>query len=893
MKRIDKVYSKLKELAIEKGISAKELAEVLGLSRANVSSDLNKLCRLGKVTKTNGRPVLFRLKEDRCNFQKVETSLDRLVKVNESLTKAVEQAKAAILYPPKGMHTLILGETGVGKTMFAGLMHKYAIEVKRLSKDSPFITFNCADYSNNPQLLVSQLFGVKKGAYTGADSDKVGLLEKASGGILFLDEVHRLPAEGQEMLFTFIDKGIFRRLGETDTERKVNVLLICATTEEPESTLLRTFTRRIPMIIMIPPLRERSFNERFNLIISFLREESYRLDKPIKVSTNAIRAFLSYDCHGNIGQLKADIQLACAKSYAEYVYNKRDAITISSADLPFHIKEGLNKKKEYGHIWDKLIRNNNSYYVFDSKKEDFTFEDEKSTHNIYDMIDRKFIELKNKGISDSELEKIMEKGIEEYFTQYIYGVDQRIKKTNLRNIIDETVINIVEDIVKLCEKKLNKALGEKVFFAMALHINTSIERIKRGKKIVNPQLNKIRVKYKEEFNFALDCIRLIERKLNIYLPIDEAGFLTMFFVLEEEKDSQLSDNVSVVVIMHGSSGATSLAEVANKLLDATYAVGINAPLDVNPQIILEEVKKYVYTQYNKTGFLFLVDMGSLTTFGQIIESELKVPVKVIPFVSTPHVIEATRKAMMGYSLDEIYNDVISLANYSIEEPKSKKELEDYPKLTILTVCLTGEGSAVAIKNFLDNNLKVNHNLFEIIPINLVDKEDINLRIKQLYRNKEIICIISSFKIDTTIPQYSIDDVLDQRVLEEIKHIINTHEVYYKMGKTLKYHLQNVDEEKVFKDVRDFIMKTETKLERKLSCDVLVGVALHMSCMIDRLKIDSNIVEYPNKEEYILQNKYLYSIIKGHLKPLEEKYQIKISEDEICYIMKFFNPDNLQ
>lgn len=90
------------------------------------------------------------------------------------------------------------------------MMHKFAMEAARLTETAPFVVFNCADYANNPQL-----FGVKKGAYTGAVEQK-GLIEKANGGILFLDEVHRLTPEGQEMLFTFIDGGMYRRLGESE-----------------------------------------------------------------------------------------------------------------------------------------------------------------------------------------------------------------------------------------------------------------------------------------------------------------------------------------------------------------------------------------------------------------------------------------------------------------------------------------------------------------------------------------------------------------------------------------------------------------------------------------------------------------------------------------------------
>lgn len=166
LKRIDIVYQKLKELDRGIGVSASDIADSLGLSRANVSSDLNRLCDEGKAVKVGTKPVLFRYVEEISN-KREETSLDKFLEKNPSLFSAVEQAKAAILYPPNGMHILILGETGVGKSMFAELIHKYAIEMNRMDENSPFIVFNCADYANNPQLLVSQLFGSKKGAYTG------------------------------------------------------------------------------------------------------------------------------------------------------------------------------------------------------------------------------------------------------------------------------------------------------------------------------------------------------------------------------------------------------------------------------------------------------------------------------------------------------------------------------------------------------------------------------------------------------------------------------------------------------------------------------------------------------------------------------------------------------
>jgi len=162
-----------------------------------------------------------------------------------------------------------------------------------------------------------------------------------------------------------MDNGKFRRLGETDLERTASVLIISATTENPGSTLLKTFTRRIPMIVTIPSLEERNFEEKFNLIKDFIMEESVSLGKQIIVSVNSLRAFLSYKCINNIGQLKTDIQIVCAKAYADFVSGKKEDIIISSLELPNYISEGLYMKIEHRQLFNKLIGINRRYCIFD------------------------------------------------------------------------------------------------------------------------------------------------------------------------------------------------------------------------------------------------------------------------------------------------------------------------------------------------------------------------------------------------------------------------------------------------------------------------------------------------------------------------------------------------
>lgn len=120
-----------------------------------------------------------------------------------------------------------------------------------LAPDAPFVSFNCAQYASNPELLAANLFGYVKGAFTGAQSDKAGAFEAANGGMLFLDEVHRTDAQGQEKLFT---GWIVRDLpgGETAQGLPISLRLVFATTEDIHSTFLTTFLRRIPIWLACP-----------------------------------------------------------------------------------------------------------------------------------------------------------------------------------------------------------------------------------------------------------------------------------------------------------------------------------------------------------------------------------------------------------------------------------------------------------------------------------------------------------------------------------------------------------------------------------------------------------------------------------------------------------------
>lgn len=894
MSKIDDIYRSVMKLQEEKpsGVSAKEVAELIGLDRSNVSRYLNIMHKERKLIKAEGRPVLYKAMtsapptaSERKGKEAYFNSLDKLAGSKQSLGLPIEKAKAAIIYPPKGLHTLLLGETGVGKSLFAEQMYEYAKETGVLGSDAPFIRFNCADYADNPSLLTAHIFGVKKGTYTGADKDKDGLLKQADKGILFLDEVHRLPPQGQEMLFTYIDKGCYSPLGETDKLHYAEVRIIAATTENPSSYLLQTFSRRIPMVILLPNLSERSLSERYSLIDAFIKEESRRVGKSIYINKNVIISLLLYDCPNNIGQLKSDIQLSCAKAFLNYKAAGSSYLIINQCDLPNHVRMGMMNIKEHRKEIDELLSSAQDVLKFSEEDEpplQLTHENEGIGEDFYSIIEQKIDSLKTIGMEDTDINEILNLDIKSHFQKYIGEISQRFIKDEITNVVDGNVLKAVEEILALAKANLDREYDEKIYFGLSFHLERSIERIRRGEKIYNPKLNFIRINYEEEFLFAMKMAKLIDRRFNIEIPVDEIGYITMFFTADPLKIAKEEmPKVKVVVAMHGRSTASSMAEVVNNLIGAEYVVSIDSPLTMKPESIYKIARDKILELDQGEGVILMVDMGSLTNFGFMIAEETGINVQTVDMVSTLMVLDVARKAMMGYAIDEIMDSLSgrSCAISTKEERPDKKNI-------ILAVCFTGDGSAKRISDMI--NKKIGNRNVKAVPVSIIDKKSLRERVAEMEKGHNIWAIVGTVEIKMRgIPFISAVDILTPEGDKRLRDIIDEGELYYKMGDSLDEHLIHISGEKIIKDAKNFIMEAEERLETKLSKDVKVGMTMHICFLLDNMLSGAVTKPFDGLSHFKDRHSSDMDIIKRSLKDIERDYRVSIGDDEIAYIVKLF------
>ena len=226
------------------------------------------------------------------------------------------------------MPVLIEGESGVGKELLAQHLH-------RLSPRAPkaFVDLNCAAVPST--LLESELFGHERGAFTGAASEKPGLVEVADGGTLFLDEVGEMAAEIQSKFLRVLDSGTFYRVGAT-RKRRADFRLVCATNRDLRAEVAGgrfrkdLFYRIHGVRVVVPPLRERS--EDVPLLVEYF---SRTLPAPKRFSPDALRALQAYDWPGNVRELHFAVERASLLSEGE---------VIDVADLPPEILERSGRR---------------------------------------------------------------------------------------------------------------------------------------------------------------------------------------------------------------------------------------------------------------------------------------------------------------------------------------------------------------------------------------------------------------------------------------------------------------------------------------------------------------------------------------------------------------------
>ncbi|MEL7833415.1 sigma-54 dependent transcriptional regulator [Fodinibius sp. Rm-B-1B1-1] len=258
--------------------------------------------------------------------QRVESkySFDSIVGESDAIQKSIKMARKVA---KSDMSVLLQGETGTGKELFAQAIHQASNR-----KDGPFVALNCSAFPKD--MLESELFGFKKGAFTGATESKKGLIEEADGGTLFLDEIGEMDVGLQAKLLRFLEHKTFTKLGETK-EREVDLRVLAASNKDLKQAADEggfrddLYYRLAGFTIKIPPLRDREGD--IALLANFVLQRLH--SRVQQISDEAMQRLKFYPWHGNVRELKNVIERAA-------ILSEGAVITPDLLPSEFHEEEG-------------------------------------------------------------------------------------------------------------------------------------------------------------------------------------------------------------------------------------------------------------------------------------------------------------------------------------------------------------------------------------------------------------------------------------------------------------------------------------------------------------------------------------------------------------------------
>ena len=873
------------------------IAKALNAKRNTVSLYLNQLTNEEKLVKIETRPVHFlhRASFEKENYKlkksvyqsvtKLEQEnsnqdlLKRFVQINPSLKESIERVRAAVLYPNGGLPLLINGESGTGKSYLVSLINRFCRTHKLIKKSAPFITINCAQYADNPELLTSNLFGYKKGAFTGADEDHEGAFVEADGGILFLDEVHRLGPKGQEKLFTYLDQGIVYPVGETKKGKRVHVRLCFATTEDLDTSFLTTFTRRIPVKITLPSLSQRSKEERLNLVYTLFNNEQKKIAKPLSISDQVLDMLANYQPTGNIGDLKNAIKLTIARANADQKDN--ETITLTAYNLPLDV---LSKSKvEVYHPSSKPIMITNET-------------------EVDDLIERNFPEKKIFLNSLNKLLKVYEQSddnlaeCESKLKQIVYQLFDSLlfEKNNSDHIpLLSYVIDGVNHLFEQMKTAYQLKISNNAVYAVSYYLferqkfQWSSEEIKNQKALV--KLNKdVRQRYLDIYVYVTKLINLI--KTNLDIELNEVDYIFLTIYLNKLEIITKTGLIKAIVIAHGYATAGSIANVVNRLLGAHTLDAFDMPINVSTQEIADKIIDYTENNDVTHGLIILVDMGSLKEIETLFPRQINAPILLINNVSTLLALTVGESILKKRNFRKISQLVKQTGEIEIKltYPETSKQK------VILTTCYSGIGTATHVARLLERCLP--NKKIKIVPYDfqaLKDTHEVGI-IKKMY---EVVGIIGTENpsingIDFIYLEQILSDKDTAKLSDWLKTAFSNQEIETILNNLVKnFSLEQtinmvtiLDAPKVIENITIFIQELERRFSITLSNQKKFTLYVHVSYLIERLiRKEANNLDYDYEKSFSQKYANELSKIKAAFSVISDNYSVKIPKSELIYI----------
>ena len=827
------------------------LSQKLNMQRTKLSSILNQLVNEGKLIKQKGRPVMYQY----INLsEEAEQVFKRLIGYDQSLKDAVAGAKATIIYPKGKPSILIIAQRGCGAHYFAETVFEFAVKSGVVKNREALLVFDCKAYQENPDYRQKLLFGTE---------DEVGILNQSEDGMLFINHIDMLPAYERRRLLSTKERGI----------------LICRTDLSVDQEIYHSLQERTDFEIKLPNLNERSMEERFQLIQSFLCDEIKNIGKNLEMDSNILSALLLYESDDNVTGLKKDIHTGCVNCYARKGSSKNKFIEILLSDFPTYVRKGLIYSKTHKEELEELVSEQYVYAFTHSTMLKKQAQKSEEKRDIYQSIDDRKKKYKKQEIEEEEIDAYVSIALKEDFQKYYNELSGKISNRNmLENIIANKMIEHVDLFLKKAEETFQIKYDEKIMCALCLHMNSALIRNESKQRVSNEEIVQMTVSYPQEYQLAQEFILETEEVFHTRLNVDEIVFVMMFLLEERVTKKQ---QVVTLIAMHGDHSAQEVVKTVNILSNENNTYAFNLPLDQNMKEAYEDFKKEIIRIDQGKGIILIYDMGSLRTMAESIAAETNIDIRFVESPITLIGVACSNKASEEKGIEEIYGylqENFKTATYSRNYDGSNK---------IVVITSKSEIEAEKIQRFINENMSWNN--VKIRRIVAANEGQLYSMIDSIAEEGEIVGIVGDY--DPLLHQYQFIDV-NQLMKSEKSNLDDYIQTQNELGKTgitetyeyLEENFKELDMAKVKVYLDDFMNKVQDLLKVRLDENKKIGLIIHIVCLLDRIR-----QKYTPSISFIAsgvidKNKEMVSEVKKLLGPIENEFNVYINDTEIATII---------
>lgn len=862
--------------------TANEISEQMNVSRSLASYYLNDAFKEGLIIKINSRPVIFldkealekeyRIKLEQLEFYDldefkdylqthatIEDAYEDIVGAKRSLSTIIKQINESLVYPPSGLPMIIFGEKGTGKKTLVEKIYRKNMKNAQFSKNTRFI--HCELSKNSVTQSRLKLFG---------NSDQPGEIDKYEEVVLVISRLQFSDQLFQEQLNRIIESK------KNTKTRSTIVRLILLSDKNPEDYLEDTLIRNIPVFVRTPSLAEKSIEEKEEMIIAFLKDEAKKIEKQIFLSNACLRALVSGEYEDNFIGLRSTIQLMCARALQDY----KDGSNLNVHT--YHLPKDVYRTLE--------ITSNENVVMIDvenySKSDEIEF--------VFDYFEQ-ILKLFDKQNLIEELSNDA-KRVFDLLIEYL-SFKHRIQPESIQDI--ETSLALVLD-----------AIGKHKYINLPVRISNSLAKLlyiddmytmslkeweSKNKSEIEKAIVRLKNDFANEYRLMREIAKTIE--MNLEIPLNQMLQIMIVIHIHYYNLQAAHRDIFGLIVCHGYSTASSIADAVNTLLSSYVFDAVDMPLDTTVDEIKEIIVERLSDLQKQNKVIVMVDMGSLEKLGKSLNEMINCTVGVINNVSTRLALNVGNEIMQKHEIETILDKVSddSKASYTIIESKKKD-----------TILFTAEDGVHLAQRMRD-----------LFAVSLPSDIDVDLEVCDY---AQLITTGSTYEkfaksnvlfvTGTSSPNKEVDNFL---ALEEIisgKHIdlimqkLNKHldaDGFNTLLRNLRknFTLQNVvsyltilNPEILLANVSEAIDILQMQLQQEFNGNILIGIYIHVCCLIERLVTKSEIKERAQLDVFVQEQEDFITRVKDSFQVISKRYNVEMPISEIAYLYDFIQADSL-